>query len=110
MGVRVDGNRVRVRHGKRAHGDKGPPVLTKDGYVSGFCRDIQLLESSIEREYVWVFSHRVHGQNLHICEIDHCKLVVFLSCYKSQSSADIEGNPVRALDSRDWIMPDNLGC
>src|SRR5450432_1248891 len=41
--------------------------------------------------------------------IDHCQLVIFLSHNKSQSSADIEGNPVRALDSSDWIVPDNLG-
>jgi hypothetical protein len=59
MGVRVDRNRVRMRHRKRAYGDEGLPVLTKDGHVSGFCRDTQLLESSIEREHVWVFSHWV---------------------------------------------------
>ncbi len=109
MRIRVDGNRVRVRHGKRAHGDKGLSVLTKNSHVSGFRRDIQLLESRIEREYVWVFSDWVRGQYLHICEIDHCKFVVFLSCHKSQSRAHIEGNRVRAFKSRDWIAPDNLG-
>ena len=109
MGVRVDGNRVRVRHRKRAYGDEGLPVLTKHGNVSGFGRDIQLLESCIEREHVRVFSDWICGQHLHVCEIDHCQLVILLSRNESQSSADIEGNPVRALDSSDWIMPDNLG-
>jgi len=109
MGVRVHRNRVRMRHRKRAYGDESLPVLTKDGDVSGFCRDIQLLNSRIEREYVRVFSDRICGQHLHVCEIDHCQLVIFLSRNKSQSSDDIEGNPMRALDSRDWIMPNNLG-
>jgi hypothetical protein len=51
----------------------------------------------------------VRGQHLHVCEIDDCELVIFLARNQSQSSADIEGDPVRALDSRDWMMPDNLG-
>src|ERR1700752_4473790 len=62
--IRVDGDRVRVRHEKRAHVDKGLPVLTKNSHVPGFRRDIQLLESRIEGEYVWFFSDWVRGQYL----------------------------------------------
>jgi hypothetical protein len=109
MGVRVHRNRVGVRHRKRAYGDESLPVLTKHCHISGLGRDIQPLKSGIEREHIRVFSYWVCGQHLHVCEIDHRKLVIFLSRNKSQSSADIEGNPVRALDSRDWIMPNNLG-
>jgi hypothetical protein len=109
MGVRVDRNRVRVRHRKRAYDDQGLPVLAKDSHVAGFCRDIQLLESGIEREHVRVFSDWVGGQNLHVCQIDQRQLIVFLSRDKGQPSAHIEGNPVGTLDSSDWIVPDNLG-
>src|ERR1700692_3153317 len=102
MSIGVDRNRVRVRHRKRAYGDESLPVLAKDGYVSRFRRDIQLLESGIEREHVRIFSNWVCGQYLHVCEIDHRQLVVLFSGYKRQSCAYIERNPVRALDSGDW--------
>jgi len=100
---------MRVRHVKRTYRDKSFSVLAKDGHVSGFCRDIQLLESSIECEDVWVLPDWVHGQYFHGFEIDQCKLVVFLTCDKGQPSRQIERNPVRTLDSGYWIASDNLG-
>src|SRR5712692_2354239 len=109
MGFRINANRVRVRHGKCSLQNQGLSILAKNGHIPGFCRDIQPMESRVEREYVRVSSYWVRGQYLHVGEIDHCKLVVILSRYKGQSSGHVEGNPVRALYSSHCIAPDNLG-
>ena len=57
MGFRINANRVRVRHGKCSLQNQGLSILAKNGHIAGFCRDIQPMESRVEREYVRVFSY-----------------------------------------------------
>src|SRR5260370_11999923 len=107
MGFRINANRVRVRHGKCSLQNQGLSILAKNGHIAGFCRDIQPMESRVEREYVRVFSYWVPGQYLHVGEIAHCKLVFILSRYNDQSTPHFNTTPLPPPSSIPSIAPSN---
>src|SRR6266436_1496517 len=106
--VRVNTDRVSVRHEKLALTHQGLSLSSKDGDVPGFSRYIQQSQAGVECEDIRVFAHWVCSQNPHARKVYDCELMVPFARNERKSLMHVKRHTVRMFDSAHRVATNDL--
>jgi hypothetical protein len=102
--IRVNTNGVSERHEELPLTDQGLFLLSKNGDVPGFSRDIRQFQTGIEDEDIRVLPDRVCHHHPHVRQVHDRELVILFSSNKRKSLRHVEPDTRADVQYR---SPDN---